>query len=222
MRGKADKKVKLHRTYENKDGVRVPGVTTVLGLLAKPALIHWAWQCGVDGIDYRKKRDQAADIGTLAHYLIECEIENKTPDTSEYSAKAIDKAENAQLAFFEWCNTLGKYETVGTEVGLVSERYQYGGTLDWVIKQNGNYILIDFKTSKAVYLEMTYQLAAYEQLWNENNSGKELYCCYIARLGKEDGEFEQRRYRGLDNEMALFTNLREVYGLQKEIKKGGK
>jgi len=214
-------KVEIHRRYVNKEGIQVPGVTTILNLLAKPALIHWAWEQGCQGLDYRKVRDKASDIGTLAHYLIECEIKGEEPDTSEYSEKDIDKAENAFLAWLEWKDSKGKIETVASEIPLISERYQYGGTLDWVLKQNGNVILVDFKTSNRVYDEMTYQLAAYRHLWNENNPDKKIKECYILRIGKEDGEFEQRRFKNLDREFQIFLHLLKIYKLQKEIKRGG-
>jgi len=211
-------KVEIHRRYMNKEGIQVPGVTTILSLLAKPALIHWAWEQGCQGLDYRKVRDKASDIGTLAHYLIECEIKGEEPDISEYSEKDIDKAENAFLAWLEWKDSKGKIETVASEIPLVSERYQYGGTLDWVLKQNGNVILVDFKTSNRVYDEMTYQLAAYQHLWNENNPDKKIKECYILRIGKENGEFEQRRFKNLDREFQIFLHLLEVYKLQRELK----
>ena len=40
----------------------------------QPAVIHWAWEQGVAGLDYRKVRDQAGDIGSLVHYLILCAL----------------------------------------------------------------------------------------------------------------------------------------------------
>lgn len=210
-------KVKIHIQYKNKEGIRVPGVTTILGLLAKPALIHWAWKEGKEGRDYRKVRDRAADIGTCAHYLIECEIKNEKPDLSEFSPAILDKSENAYLAWMEWKDTFGKIETVASELALICNTF--GGTLDWVVKKDDNYILVDFKSSKSIFPEMVYQLAAYIYLWNINNPDKEIKESYILRIGKEDGEFEQRRYVNLKKELELFLHLRDVYLLRKEIAK---
>ena len=85
-------KDKIHTVYKLKNGKKVSGTTTVIGILAKPALIHWAWDLGTKGIDYRKFRDDKADIGTLAHYLIMCHLKGEQPDTSDYSKKQIDQA----------------------------------------------------------------------------------------------------------------------------------
>jgi len=57
------------------DGKRVPGVTTILGKYKEAGgLIHWAWDLGMQNIDYRKVRDDAADAGTLAHAMVEATI----------------------------------------------------------------------------------------------------------------------------------------------------
>ena len=66
-------KLRSHQKYLLKDGTQVPGASTIAKLGDDgSSLIHWAWDLGNRGIDYRKARDQAADIGTIAHFLIEC------------------------------------------------------------------------------------------------------------------------------------------------------
>src|SRR3989304_9918491 len=69
-----------HQRYRNKAGAIVPGVTTVIGLLAKPALVPWAWKLGMQGEDMNKVRDMAADIGTATHYMAECIFKGQVPD----------------------------------------------------------------------------------------------------------------------------------------------
>lgn len=62
------------QVYRLKDGTRVPSVTTIISRFKESGgLVHWAWQLGIDGKDYRKVRDEAADAGTLAHALLECD-----------------------------------------------------------------------------------------------------------------------------------------------------
>ena len=207
--------IKAHQRYKTKDGIIVPGVTTILSILAKPALIYWSWNLGMQGIDYRKVSDKAKDIGTLAHYLIECDIKGIKPDTSEYSSVVIDKAENAYLAWLEWKKELGEIEIVASEEQLVCDRF--GGTLDWVIKKADDYILVDFKTSKAFYFEMAIQISAYKYLWNWAHPDKKIKFEFLLRIGKEDAEFESRKLGDLDKEFKLFMSLLDVYILKKEI-----
>jgi len=57
--------------YKNAQGKRIPGVTTVISNLgwSKGGLMHWAWEQGINGIDYKETRDKAADTGTIAHAM---------------------------------------------------------------------------------------------------------------------------------------------------------
>lgn len=62
--------------YRNSAGVRLPGVTTVINNLGwkSDGLIHWAYKLGQDGKDLNQARQGAADIGTVAHNLVEAYI----------------------------------------------------------------------------------------------------------------------------------------------------
>jgi len=93
-------KTKAHQVYKTSDGRIVPGVTTVLQVLAKPALIYWAWDLGMQNIDYRKYRDKMADIGTIAHLMVLEYFKGEKYDYSEFAKSDIDKAENCLISFF--------------------------------------------------------------------------------------------------------------------------
>jgi hypothetical protein len=179
-----DKK-KPHQLYTLKNGTLVPGVTTVLGVLKKDALIHWAWNLGKQGIDYRTVRDTAADAGSVAHFMFECFVTKFNPgflgydnDLIEQGSKSFEKGRE----FWESQN----YKLVKSEAQLVSETHKYGGTLDIVaVDKSGNLTLIDLKTSKAIYPDYITQVAAYSQLWNENHR-EQINTWMIVRIGKTD------------------------------------
>lgn len=213
---KNGKSVKVHTVYKTKDGVRVPGVTTVLGILGKPALIHWAWNLGIEGIDYKKFRDDKADIGTLAHDMVMCHLKGEEVDTTGYTEKQIDLAETCFLKYLEW-ESQHKIEPVLLETPLVSEKYRYGGTMDNYCLLDGIPTLVDYKTSKAIYSEMFYQLGGYGNLLIENNYQVERHM--ILRLGRNEEEgFEVKERIDLEDETKIFLKLAEVYHLQKELK----
>ena len=212
-------KTKAHQVYKLKNGTRVPGVTTALGVLSKPALIPWAWGLGMKGIDYRKFRDDKADIGTLAHYLIMCHLKKQEPDTSDYSKAQIDQAENCVLSYYEWENS-HPFEPILVETPLVSEVHKFGGTPDLLANGNGGGYLIDLKTGKAIYDDFLFQLAAYKILLEEN--GHPVEKARILRIGRsEDESFEDRLVGDLEPQKKLFLHCLEIYRLKKEIKKGG-
>ncbi len=210
-------KNKTHTRYRNSKGDIVPGVTTILGVLNKPALVHWAWDLGSKGIDYRKFRDDKADIGTLAHYLIMCDLTGEEPDTSDYSEKQIDQAENSVLSYLEW-KKKKKVEPIFVEKGLVSDGLGYGGTIDLFAKIDGVPTIVDFKTSKAIYPEMISQLAAYERLLIDNSHT--VSQVRILRIGRDEDEgFEERTITDLNKEWLIYEHCLGIYKLQKEIKK---
>jgi len=210
-------KTKIHTVYKLKDGKRVPSVTTVLGILAKNALIEWAYQCGLRGEDYRKIRDKAGDIGTLTHYLIMMHLRGEEPDTSEYSKQDISFAESCLIKFWDW-EKVHRLEPILIEEPLISEIEGVGGTVDFYGKVDGQLALIDFKTSKAIYSDMLVQVAAYQQLLEENKYHVEVV--KILRIGKDEAEdFEERNLGNLDKQLRVFHHCRAIYNLQKDVKR---
>ncbi len=210
-------KFRIHQQYFDKAGNRLPGVTTVLSILAKPALIHWAWGLGIKGIDYRKHRDSMADIGTLAHLMVLNYFKGIDSTYSDYSKDDIDKAENCLISFYSWVKE-NRIEPICVEEQFISEMYGYGGTVDLYCKFNGVLTLVDFKTSKAIYEEMFYQVAAYRQLLIE--AGKKVLQARILRIGREEDEgFDDHQVLALDENFTLFKHALEIYKLKNKLKK---
>jgi len=209
-------KVKSHIRYQLADGTYVPGVTTILGVLAKPQLIIWANRMGLKGIDSTKYRDAMADIGTLAHKMITAHLKNEPCDTSEYSQEHIDKAETCLIKFWDW-EKQHDLKGIIIETPLVSEVFGYGGMPDWYGLLDDIPELLDFKTSKAIYSEFFYQLAGYKQLVEEQ--GHPIERERILRIGRDEDEgFEERMMNSLDKQWQVFEHCLAIYNLLKETK----
>jgi len=216
MTEEVKQKTRIHTVYKTQDGKRVPSVTTILNILNKPALLTWAWQCGVDGLDYRSVRDDAAGVGTLAHYLIMCELRKEQPDTAEYSPDDVRRAENCLLKYWDW-EKQNKPEPILIEAPLVSDKLGFGGTIDCLAKVGNEFWLVDYKTGKAIYSEMVYQLAAYRALLSEH--GHIVNQARILRIGRDDKEgFEEKQFLNLDKAFELFLCCKRIYELQKEVR----
>ncbi|MBA7568678.1 hypothetical protein ES708_10412 [subsurface metagenome] len=173
----------------------------------------------MQGIDSTQYVDDKAAIGTLAHQMIADHLRGVETDTSDYSAKQIDQAENSLLSYFEWAKT-HTIEPVLIEVPLVSEAYGYGGTIDCLAQLDGKLQLLDFKTGKGIWPEMVLQLAAYLQLLTEH--GHVIHTGWILRVGRDETEgFETRLYKSLATQWEIFTHCLAIYCLQREVKKGG-
>jgi hypothetical protein len=211
---------KEHQKYFDKDGNQVYGVTTILSMLDKPALMFWAWNQGKAGLDLRKTKEKAADIGTLAHFLAECHLKGNEPDLDEFSKDNISKAENAFLAFLDWEKKSG-LKLIDSELQLSCPTMPYGGTIDIYAEIGGKKCLCDLKTSKGIYPEMKIQMTAYAHLleWHDRPVEE----IHLIRIDKENGNFEWHKYQPetLTNEWELFKLLCKAYPLYKKINKKG-
>lgn len=214
--------------YRNKAGDKIPGTTTICGLLNKPALVGWAYKQGrahellvAQGkpapAHLYDVVDKAAEIGTLAHECCEAIIRGR--DMPAIPDDCREKVDRAVQSFRDWvAQTHVKFASV--EVPLVSETHQFGGTLDFVCEIGGALCLGDFKTSGAIYPEMLLQLAAYQLLWNENFPARQLAPeAYLLRMGKETGDFAWHKFSDLTLERETFIRLRAVYDAMQKIGK---
>ena len=213
----ANNKTKAHTKYITRDGRVVPSVTTIINDSLgwnKQQLIAWARKLALAGTDPNKARDEAADIGTLAHYLIQCHLQGTKPDTSQYSPANVDKAENCFLAYLEW--EKGHIQKViATEQQMVSEKYLYGGTADLVAIVDGELAIVDYKSSNGLYPEYKIQVAAYLKVYEEIEGV--LPKGHLLQLGKEDGSFTHHCLGNLDKEWEVFQHCLAIYRLKREI-----
>lgn len=208
------------------DGTRVPGTTTVLGRFKDSgALIRWAWKRGRDfpNEDLYATRDEAANIGTVAHGMVELRINGQDPESCENLATLDDegkkRARNAFAAYERWA-AMSNLEVLEQEMQLVSERYRYGGTPDAIGLVGGELCLVDWKTSNGVFSDYLLQLAAYKQLWEENHPDRPLTGGFhLCRFSKDYGDFAHHYYAELDKAWLMFKHLRAAYEFDGELKK---
>ena len=206
-----------HQKYFLSDGkTQVPGGSTICKIGDDAgALIHWAWNLGIEGKDYRKERDKAADIGTIAHFLIEAFLNGFVCDLEDFDQADIDKALLCYNKFVDWWDQQN-LEKVATEIQLVNEPYRYGGTIDFIAKKpNGDHVLIDFKTSKKISESYWRQCAGYASLWDQNHdhkADKRIKDHCIVRIGKqEEGDFEVVWKADLLKEWNVFQKQVDLY-----------
>lgn len=212
------KRAKAHQRYRV-NGSPVPGVTTVLGVIAKPALINWAWEQGMLGNDFRKVRDTSAEIGTLAHSLIADELRGVTETPMDtFTTEQVVFAEHCLTAWRSWREGKVLHPAL-IEEQMVSERYRYGGTIDIYGRLGRANELIDLKTGGGIYDEYLAQLAAYRQLLIEN--GHTVKRARILRIGRTANEgWEERVITDFEPYWELFAGALAVYNAQQKIRRG--
>jgi hypothetical protein len=163
------------------NGKRVPGVTTVL---AKDVdgLLHWAWQAGRDGKDWKEMRQAAADAGTACHDMAECDFRGTECDRSKYSEDILKKADHAFLGYLKW-KSQTRLKVVKAELALVS-KHGFGGCMD-AITMGDELYLGDYKTSNSLHVEMLVQVGGgYSLLWEEHYPDQPLQGIQILRFSK--------------------------------------
>ena len=206
-----------HHIYKLADGTRVPSVTTVLGRFKDAGpLMHWAWQCGKDGKDFRQERYAAATAGTLAHAAVEAHVHSQ-PIVWTGETSVVERAQKAFGAFLEWAEQT-KLTVDKTELPLVSEQYRFGGTFDAILLGSKR-AMGDWKSSNGIYGEYLAQLAAYGQLWKENFPNQPIEGGFhLLRFDKTHGDFTHKWWGELDAGWKYFMALREAYEHDKELK----
>lgn len=205
--------------YRNKAGKRIPSVTTILSRFKEAGgLVHWAWDLGIQGLDYRKVRDDAAGAGTLAHAMVEADIRGlPQPEMNGNDPETWGKALSAYDAYQRWRQQT-QLKPEHTEVSMTCECHQIGGTLDTILVQ-GKRSMGDWKTANSVYAENLCQLAAYKHLWEYNNPGQPIDGGFhLLRFSKAGGDFAHHFWPNLDEAWEAFEHMRCLYDLMARLK----
>lgn len=188
------------------NGKKVDGVTSVLQVINKPALMYWAVNQAIgymkthlkpgkaydeiqiqkllDDAKYihRHKKDEAANLGSKVHEWLDQHIkgEKPTPFVHDIMRRSCEK-------FLSWEKD-NKVEFIKNERIVYSKQHNYAGTFDFLAKINGKLWLGDIKTSSGIWDEYWFQTAAYRQAYNEEYD-EDIEGEIIVRVGK-DGSLE--------------------------------
>jgi hypothetical protein len=189
----------------------------------KPALVRWANNLGLQGIDSSKYVDGLASIGTLTHYMIECRLTDKEPELGDYTPNEVAAAKRCFQKFLDWekSKNLNHNDFVVSEGQLVSEKHRFGGTIDLCAMVAGVPTLIDIKTAKGIYGEHKTQVAGGYRLLCEE-AGYGVKNILILRVGREDSEgFEEVTVPIAESDLHVkrFLICRDLYEINKKIGK---
>jgi hypothetical protein len=207
--------------YRNSAGKKVPGVTTVLKNIQTmdgDILCAWAAKLARAGEDWRKVRQAAGDHGTMLHELCETKLPNALADGDRPAGatdEAWEKLRASYSAIRDWCLAHNP-KTLIAEVPLISEEYQFGGTLDACVELDmGNGLepwILDYKTGSMVGAKECAQMAAYRHLLAENKGLMVAGALLIHAPTKEPGYMRPVRLDAevLDLGWELFMAARTV------------
>jgi len=226
---------------------QVYGVTSITGVLNKPALLYWGVNQAVDFIQANLKpgvsldevqiknllegariahtqtKNKAADIGTLIHdwaaSYFKALFEKKT-----LPKRPINKEmKNAIDGLFKWAKE-NKLVIARSEQKIYHDKWKYAGTLDLEGMVNGKRTVIDLKTGNALYPEAFLQASAYLKAREQETGKKYPGGVIIVRLSKENPEkhieaFETKKDENVDEHFRCFLNCLQIYRWQMKMRK---
>lgn len=191
----------------------------------------------------RDIKEDAADLGTLAHNCLEDSIraamgnilifhDDQGATVTEIINWPVEpRSINCVKAAFDW---MQKHHVrwLETERKVYSKKHCYAGTMDGLAYVSSctspkccpapftnRLSLIDWKSSNGLWLEYRLQVAAYLAAYQEETSD-EVTDRFILRLGKEDGKFEPWHLELSDQivDFKGFLQCLELSRTHKEIK----
>lgn len=203
-----------HPIYRNANGGRLPSVTTIINKRKEAdGMIYAAWKLGSEGKDYKAEWADKANSGTLAHSLIHAE----EIDYSKYTPEIISKANEGFKNYKKW-KEQSRLESEASEISLVCECHQVGGTIDDVWIQGDERSIGDVKTGK-LYPDHLIQVAAYKHLWEVNFPDKLINGGFhLLHFDKENADFGHNYFSDLSDAWQAFVVLRELYNLTEKLK----
>lgn len=160
---------------------------------------------------------KTAKKGTLIHNIIESHVTKTEVDLSEYTDEEILHAEKCFKKYLDW-EEKHQLTPCFCEKSFVSEKYLYGGIIDFYCILDGKYTIVDFKTGKNVNHEQFLQVSSYVQLFLEN--GWPVDQILILNVPKDLEIPLTENYMNLDSAayyFEMFKNLINVYYLKKEL-----
>lgn len=211
------------------------GVTSILRVIAKPALIQWSadevvryieshWS-DVDAegkgfreylepmlkearVAHRKKKEDAGEKGHDVHSKVE-ELVKKA--IAEYEGYFYDWMLTPSYGdqvnrFIKWAYE-NKVKFLESEKRIYSEESWYAGTLDLILVIDGKKYIADVKTSSAIYPEFYLQMAAYQGALEEMNEHTDIAGAMVINLSKKGGFEIGMNYAYDDNRLAFLAAL---------------
>lgn len=208
------------------DGKPLNGVTTILKVIAKPALIQWSANMAVDflqnvikvGVPYaelqlsewfreaktahRKKKEEAGASGTDVHSTIETLLKRQI-GANKGLMGADEKSDIPQVEnFIAWARN-NEVTFLESEKRLFSEKYWYAGTADIICEIKGKLYVGDVKTGSGIYPEHFIQASAYANALKEMKLYKQFDGVVIVNL-KKDASIEVKENYDLEGNFDAF------------------
>jgi hypothetical protein len=198
-------------------GIRIPSVTQVIGCLDKPALYAWYGKYGNE--ECNRIKTTSANFGTAVHSHIDQYITKRGDGLVAYPEGVDGEMVTKCFDNFKaWYDQSGMAViSAEPEDAVISKRYNFQGTWDFIGTRNGVLLPADWKTSNQLYDSVGLQLAAYaylygeQQGWAEDRIFQSMPDGLGVRIDKKTAKVYEKVYTGLGFYFDVFKHLLHVY-----------
>jgi len=235
-----NKEEHLHQIEINGEWKDLTGCTTVLSVIAKPALISWAANMVVKYIienapftkegylideslleearkAHTKRKEKAGGYGKETHKKIE-EIITDAIKNNNGLIQSIETNEKSIKNFIDWA-IKNKVKFLESEKNIFSEKLFIGGIVDFVCEIEEQIWIGDIKTSgSGIWPDNFWQCAGYHLMLKEMELYPNITGYLILNL-KENGEILEKRSISNEDNIKAFLACLDIYRIQEKLKK---
>lgn len=215
------------RVYKRSEGVYYPSVTTILQYMPKNKFFEsWLKDVGHNA-DYimRKAGKEGTQVHEAAEALVLGEEVSWMDDYG--NAKYSQIVWEMILKFVEFWQT-AKPELISTEDFVWSDKHEYAGTADLVVKMDKETWLLDLKTSNSIHKSYDLQLASYAKALEESKgikidrTGIIWLKAHTRSASKKKGVYQGSGWQvrivdDIDKNFELFKMIYELYKLENPV-----
>ena len=216
------------------NGVKYPSVTSVLGIIGgdkTQALMGWAKKVSIEFISKELKEmigkdikiddafidnigkvgkqrpkwelEKAGNFGNRAHDAIDNFIIDGRLPTDDEIRPVFD-------GFIKWTKE-HKFNIISGDMTVGSKKHGFGGRMDALaIDEEGNYIILDWKTSNYFSKDYALQVAAYAAAFAEQYNVPLPKKCYIVKFAKTDAIYEIKEVEDVPNTFLAFLAAKKL------------
>lgn len=162
-------------------------------------------------IHFKEISQTALDVGSMVHKAVEDYLKGKPV---VFTAETPDQVQEAFAAFRKWEND-HNLKPISLEQTVYGDCW--AGTLDFLGYFDDKLYVIDWKSSKAHYKEMDYQVAAYRSVSDgiDKPFSDIAQGCGVLRLDKETGLPEWKdTSKTYEKDLAVFNAMKRLYFLR--------
>jgi len=205
------------KTHEEEKNYRYPNVTTVLGILRKPALEYYFKINSLDFIN--QESEKAKTIGTDIHSAI-CQHISRTGINTE--TKYPNEVNICIQSFMKFKREHPEIKMTKSELKIEHPKLKYSGTLDCVAEIDGLPVILDWKSGKkdlTIYDEFKYQVSAYIRAY-EKTHGLTIKRGFIVVIGKDNIGYNLLEIGEAEIKKAfeIFKHALAIYYLKRKTK----